>query len=538
VTPATDHEGLARLQQRLAAHPGPPGDPERQQLAALLARRRGEPLDWMALAFEFFSGYRFGDGHAALAQAIRRAPNMLAAHWLHFQFPASVAPASDAEADEFRRRWQAGLSAFERLDFTHPQWRSQAWGCIGACTAFYRHYVGDCIDEQRRYGALVHRMMAALDPGEPQRPMRKRRKVFFCSPYFHDHTVGRLFLPLIESLDPRTLDVHCLHFGSEDDDLTAQARAVGTFHGGPRDPAQWRQLIAEQQPDVIVYLDIGMHPLPQALAALRLAPVQACLWGHPVTTGLPTLDYVLSPDRMEPADAQHHYTERLLRLPGLGHGMDVGASTIAADIGRDGPAELICAQSVYKLMPQQDALFARILAGLPGSRLHFVPHPQAHVREQLRERMRPAMESHGVDADRQLVMHGYRPLSDFLALAAQCSLNLDSIGWSGGMSSLDLLRLGLPTVTLPGTSMRSRQTASLLQLLDADALVARSESDYVSLAIELGRDRDRRVRLAAQIRAGMPRLDSRAAVAAWLGDFLQTCQPVPAPDHRPDTLAR
>lgn len=519
---------LQALMKRYQANTLAPGDPQRRQLATQIARASGQPLDWMAVAFEAFSAYDFPAGHAALDQVIRREPNLLPAHWLRFQYPTDVAPLDDAQAETFRQRWQAGLAAFERLDFRTPAWRSQVWGCVGACTAFYRHYVDqDVLAPQRRYGALVQRMMAALDPGDRPRAMRSgRRRILFCSPYFFEHTVARLFLPLVEALDASRFDLHGLHFGPEDDPMTARARAAMTLHVGPRHAPDWRRLIAELAPDVIVYLDIGMHPLPQALAALRLAPVQACLWGHPVTTGLPTVDYVLSPDAIEPAGAEAHYSERLLRLPGLGHGLDPLSDAPCAAVDSDGPLEIICAQSVYKLMPAQDALFARILAALPDARLHLVPHQHAQVRDWLRERMRPTLAAHGVDADTRIVMHGYRPLQGFLELAAGCALNLDSIGWSGGMSGLDLLRLGLPTVTLPGSHMRSRQTAALLQRLGVTETIAVDADDYVARAIALGRDPAARIELSARLRAALPRLHERDTVAAALGEFLANCQPV------------
>ena len=37
-------------------------------------------------------------------------------------------------------------------------------------------------------------------------------------------------------------------------------------------------------------------------------------WGHPETSGLPTIDYFLTSALMEPEDGDDHYTERLVRL--------------------------------------------------------------------------------------------------------------------------------------------------------------------------------------------------------------------------------
>ena len=117
------------------------------------------------------------------------------------------------------------------------------------------------------------------------------------------------------ALSREEFEISALHFDAETDAYTESVRAnVDFFAHGERPAAEWAEVIAQRAPDVIVYLDIGMHPMPHMLGALRLAPVQAVLWGHPVTTGLDTIDYFLSSDAMEPADGDAHYTESLVRL--------------------------------------------------------------------------------------------------------------------------------------------------------------------------------------------------------------------------------
>lgn len=509
----------------------PPGHPARVSSAEARALAGGDAIAWLDLAFEQFCAFRFDRGHAALNESLKRNSQLLAAHWLRFQYPVSPAPWSTVHAQQFREHWSAGLAAFEGLDFRHPHLRAQAWGCVGACTAFYRHYIDDDLHaEQLRYGHQLHRMMAAVDPGDPPRPMRgERRRILVCSAYLYQHTVARLFLPLFEALDHRQFDLHIAHLGSDDDAMTARARALGTFHAGPRDAFAWRSLIRELAPDVIVYLDVGMHPFAQGLAALRLAPVQCSLWGHPVTSGLPTMDYTLSPDAFEPTDAQCHYSERLIRLPGFGHGLDpVDASERPGSMDRRNAIDLLCAQSVYKLMPEQDEVFARILAHVPDARLHLIPHQDETVRRWLLERMRPRLLAHGVDPDTRVVMHGYRPLAGFLTLADGCAVNLDAIGWSGGMSAIDLLRRGIPTVALPGRTMRTRQTACLLRQANLPELIASDVDSYVDIAVALATQPDLRQRVGEHLLTrGCDGHDTQAVVAA-LSTFLATCQP-PAP---------
>lgn len=84
-----------------------------------------------------------------------------------------------------------------------------------------------------------------------------------------------------------------------------------------------QSLIDQDRPDVLIYGDIGMEPTSYFLAFSRLAPIQALTFGHPDTSGLRgSMDYFLSHDLMEEEDhaaAQRFYSEKLVRLPGVGY---------------------------------------------------------------------------------------------------------------------------------------------------------------------------------------------------------------------------
>src|SRR6202035_3143423 len=69
---------------------------------------------------------------------------------------------------------------------------------------------------------------------------------------------------------------------------------------GPLSLDAWRQAILAAAPHVIVYPEVGMDRVAAQLAAQRLAPVQCNAWGHPDTSGLPTLDQSPPSDLMRP----------------------------------------------------------------------------------------------------------------------------------------------------------------------------------------------------------------------------------------------
>lgn len=508
----------------------PPGSEARLAAARRRAELRLDPFAALDAAAEAIHGFRFRQAHEALSLALQRDPSCLPARWLQMQYPLDPSPATAHEQEAFSARWREGLRWFESQDFRKPELAAQVWGCVGSSTPFYLHYLEDAIPEMRRYGRLVARMMGALAPALPPRPLRSgRRRIVFVGTHFREHTVARLFLPLIEGLDRQRFEVHILDTLPGPAEWQARVAAAGTRHAGPRSAPQWRALLAELAPDVIVYLEIGMHPLNQGLAALRLAPVQACLWGHPVTCGLPTIDYALVPDALEPADAQGHYHEQLVRLPGLGHGLQPAPPRAAAqaplETRGEGALEILCAQAAFKLLSAQDAVFAKILKALPQARLHLTPSLPAYAERALAERMRAAFREHGVDFDSRVLLHPLLPLEQFQALAAACDFGLDTLGWSGGMTALDLLPQGLPIVAAEGPTMRSRQTAALLKWLDLPELIARDGEDMARVAARLGGDAQLRARLRSDLRERAPRLFAQTDTQAAFAEFLASVQP-------------
>ncbi|MCK7594595.1 tetratricopeptide repeat protein [Pseudomarimonas salicorniae] len=496
----------------------------RRELAAQLCALQPGAEPWLNRAQEDLEAGEFAAAREAIEEAARREPAHPGPAWARFQIPPDPAPASEEAQLAYCRAWQEGVERFAR-DVDSGRLTGPALiDCVGFCSAFYRHYLGDSVPGQADYGRLVGRIMAAsgIAPAEAATDGPPRR-IGVVSAHLREHTVARLFVPLLEQL-AGDFDWHFFSLDAREDAWTQRVARIGTLHRGAGGIREWAARIGAARPDVLLYPEIGMDARTLALAALRLAPRQAALWGHPVSPGLPTLDAVLSPDALEPADGAAHYAEPLVRLPGLGHGLreaDLPEPREPELNLREGEIPLLCAQTVYKLLPAQDVLFARILARLPKARLHLLVDPRTPVREFIARRLGAALEAAGVDPARQLALHGFLPLPEYLGLARSFRLNLDTLGWSGGMSALDLLAQGLPTIALPGARMRCRQTAALLERLGVGELIARNADDYVDKVVALAPDADRCAALSARLRERRGQLFDDGRVAPFLDAWLR-----------------
>ena len=167
---------------------------------------------------------------------------------------------------------------------------------------------------------------------------------------------------------------------------------------------QWAAVIAECRLDVLIYPEIGMDPLTVKLASMRLARSQAATWGHPETTGLPTIDYYLSAEGLEPPNAAAHYTERLVIAAAISacatsHSRRWPSRPTSAALGlpQDVPL-LLCPGTPFKYSPLHDNVWIEISRRAAPCRLVFFRPADAEVSPRFEQRLEQTLSPRPVFA--------------------------------------------------------------------------------------------------------------------------------------------
>lgn len=288
------------------------------------------------------------------------------------------------------------------------------------------------------------------------------------------------------------VETYAFNFGSNEDEVTLRWRRLSDHFFNLMVPATAAaEFIRSLDLDAMIFPDIGMDGVTLQLSALRLARTQLTAWGHPVTSGSPQLEGYLSSDLMEPANGQVHYSERLVRLPGSGltyPRIRIWPSTKShAELGVPKSGFYLCAQNVAKLLPRSDPLYARIsrASGLPIYVTNLGPAKAART---LERRLRAA----GVDAH---VFENQLSREDFLRLNQLATSLLDVPDWNGGNTIVQAMSLGRMTVSRAGEFMRGRHTLAFAQIAGVPECVATSDEEFVSLALDLDRQREIETRI-------------------------------------------
>jgi predicted O-linked N-acetylglucosamine transferase (SPINDLY family) len=375
---------------------------------------------------------------------------------------------------------------------------------VGTIPPFYLAYT----DENNRdllalHGELSAQLMVqwagTLGPIATGRIDRSRIEIGIVSAHICDHSVWNAILKgWVQHLDSQRFSLTFFHLGDVHDQETEFARTRAShFEHGKTSLEDWVRSIRYRQPDVLIYAEIGMDPLPLKLASLRLAPVQAATWGHPETTGLPTMDYYISAECLEPAGAEANYTESLVRLPGLGvcyEPLRIAPATpdlAALGIDRRRPM-LISPGTPFKYSPRYDWIYASIAKKAPECQLIFFTGHKTELVEILRTRLQRMFRAEGIDIDSYVRFIPWleRPL--FHGLIRHADVFLDPIGFSGFNTAIEAVEAGLPIVTRQGRYMRGRLASGILERMKSFELIARSEQEYINLAVKLASDADYR----------------------------------------------
>jgi predicted O-linked N-acetylglucosamine transferase (SPINDLY family) len=264
---------------------------------------------------------------------------------------------------------------------------------------------------------------------------------------------------------------------------------------------QLAESVRHDRIDILV--DLCMHMARNRLLvfARKPAPIQACWFAYPGSTGLSTIDYRLTDPYIDPAGLDDdHDSEQSIRLPDSFWCYDPLVNDLAVDTPpmlEKGHITFGCLNNFCKVNAAVLSLWARVLRCVDRSRLLLMAAEGSPRQETLAQ-----LEREGITPDR-VTFVTHRPRAQYLELYRGIDIALDTVPYNGHTTSLDSLWMGVPVVTLTGPTAVGRAGLSQLMNLGLPELIAFSPEQYVRIAVELARDLPRLGELRATLRGRM-----------------------------------
>ena len=232
-----------------------------------------------------------------------------------------------------------------------------------------------------------------------------------------------------------------------------------------------------------ILIDLSGHTAHNRLLTFvrKPAPVQVSWMGYPCTTGLKAMDYYLT-DRsfLPPGEFDNQFTEKIVQIP----------ASVPFLPSKNAPPinELPALSNGYitfgsfnrpsKLSSSVIALWAKLLRELPDSRLVL----GGMALDGKHNALIAQFAKEGITQNR-LVFYARSDLDSYLGLHNQVDICLDTFPYNGGTTTLHALWMGVPTLTLAGSTPAGRSGASILSNVDLREFIAVDAADFIQKAI-------------------------------------------------------
>lgn len=443
------------------------------------------------------------EAHTSLQNACKLRPDSIGIQWIGCVLEISLCYRNTDEINVARKAYQSKLKILlDRVRSANNDQLAAASWAVNYAKPFFLPFQNqnDC-ELQGLYGEIICPIMAATFKDSAERenaPLRANEKIRLgvVSAHIRSHSVWRVILKgWLACLGNEEFELTIYSLSNLEDEETKQARTSSQkFLSGNRSVSDWRDLIIADKQHAIIYPEIGMDAKTLQLAALRLAPFQCATWGHSTTTGLPTIDAFISGEVVEPPDAENHYTEKLIKLPGFSFVFEP-KKVEAAQLPRtyfglkSDSVIYFCAQALWKYLPEHDTIYPEIAQRVPRAQFVFMQHRRiASVTNCFRDRLTDAFNRHGLDINDHVVFLSHLSHAAYQRLSQLSDIVLDSIGYGGWTTILDSLAHNKPIVAMPGEFMRGRFASEALRIMDSEEAVASNTSEFVEIASRLGND--------------------------------------------------
>jgi len=320
-----------------------------------------------------------------------------------------------------------------------------------------------------------------------KRPKKEKIRIGYFSADFRNHAVSFLTAELFELHDKNAFETIAFSFGVDDNSpmrLRLSQAFTQFIDVGEMADLEIAKLSRDLQLDIAV--DLGGHTAGGRVGVFsyRVAPIQISYIGYLGTMGANYYDYLLADKTIIPEDLQKFCSEKITYLPS--YQVNDRKRVISdrqftkAELGLPEVGFIFCCfNNNYKILPATFEGWIRILKAADSSVL-FLYAENKWAEKNLRE----VFEVGGIDSSR-LIFASHISIEENLARYRVCDLFLDTFPYNAGTTASDALWAGVPVLTLTGQSFASRVAASLLNAIGLPELIATSQQEYETLAIEL-----------------------------------------------------
>ncbi|MDR6387545.1 tetratricopeptide repeat protein [Paraburkholderia phenoliruptrix] len=317
----------------------------------------------------------------------------------------------------------------------------------------------------------------------------RKLKIGFVSGDLFRHAVASYLLPILEHLaKDDSLSLHVYNNHVLEDDYTQALRACADtwqqITGMP--DAQLANKIRDERIDIL--FDLSGHTGRNRLLTFvrKPAPIQVTWMGYPGTTGLSAMDYYLVDKYGVPFGApESQFSEKIVHLPSSATFLPEKSAPPVNFLPamHNGHITFGSFNRLNKLRRDVIALWAELLRALPDAKMLL----GAIATDQDEQMLIDWFTAEGIDRER-LTFRRRSSIPVYLQQHFHVDICLDTFPYTGSTTVLNSLWMGVPTLTIAGSTLASRAGTTWMSHVGLEQFVVANKEEFVARGVALASD--------------------------------------------------
>lgn len=334
----------------------------------------------------------------------------------------------------------------------------------------------------------------------------KKLRIGMLSDGFRSHPVGQMITSALEALPKHEVEIYAYSTNLTSDNITARIKNLASqwITVSHLNSTQLAKQFIDNNIDILFDLSGHNNGSRMRTMAMKPAPILVKWVGGLInTTGLSTMDYLLSDYIETPTGVDDNYTEKLIRLPDdyICYNPPLYTpDTVTPPALRNGFITLGCFNNAAKINPKLLEQWASIMHSLPNSKLLLKSFQFSSTT--LCNNIKTIMNTLGISENR-LLLEGPSSHENLLKTYNKIDIALDPWPYSGGLTTCEALFMGVPVVTLPGPTFAGRHSATHLTNVGLSQLVAEDWQQYHDIVVNLASDLDNLANIRTHLRTAL-----------------------------------
>ena len=331
----------------------------------------------------------------------------------------------------------------------------------------------------------------SLNKGNIRPKLKDKINIGYFSSDFINHATLHLISDVFKNHNKSEFKISAFSYGLREDKMTHKVSKY--FHNffDCKNLSDEEIASLSQKNNIHIAVDLKGYTLNSRAGIFHNnpAPIKINYLGYPGTLGTKYYNYIIADKTVLPQKEIKNFTEEILYLPNCYQPnqlkIDVSQKNLTKkEVGLPEKGFIFgCLNNSYKITPLIFNSWMNILKSSEKSILWLLEISDEGKKNLAKEAIKSSVDP------KRIIFAKKLPVEEHLQRIKFIDLFLDTFPCNAHTTASEVIRMGVPIVTLKGSTFASRVSSSILKNVGLEELIVNNIDDYTNLAVKIAKDK-------------------------------------------------